>query len=243
MLNATSAEDWVEYYSNQHECEKSRARTTSWTIPSLRSLGVLPPARVVSVGCGNGIDVVTLRDSGYDAHGVDMHEVEPTARPWCKMGSALNLPFADGEFDAVVSLEVIEHVGVDYDGAGTADRARYATELLRVLRPGGVVIIATPNRYFPIDEHGSGRLLVRFHSPFRDNTLTFDELRQYFPGCDNGTLFYDGYFRFEKLSRLHIPVRPLHLLLRIFRNTRLHRSPLNPHLFAWFRKAIDSQSK
>jgi len=238
MLSANSAESWVEYYASEHECAKANARTTNWTMPSLRSLGVLPPAKVASIGCGNGMDVVALRDFGYEAQGVDMHEVAPPARPWCHIGSGLDLPLVDGEFDAVISLEVIEHVGVDYDGKGSSDRERYAAELMRVVRPGGVIVLATPNRFFPVDEHGSGLLQVRFHSPFRDSTLTFGELRQLFPGCEVGNLGYDGYFMLEKLSRLHIPVSPIHLLLKAFNNRWLHQSAFNPHLFVWFRKAI-----
>ena len=235
MLTAIPAEDYVACYANERQRQKARARTMDWTIPSLRSLEITPPARVVSVGCGNGIDVATLRDSGYEAYGIDMHEVEPPAGSWCQMGIALDLPFGDREFDAVISLEVIEHVGLDYDGTGSAAYTRYAAELQRVLRPGGVILIATPNRFFPVDEHGGGTLQIRLHSPFRDSTFSFGEIRQLFPDCEAGTLGYEGYFRLEKLSRLYIPVDPVHFLLKVFDNRWLHRSPLNPHLFMWLR--------
>lgn len=179
MLTAIPAEDYVACYANERQRQKARARTMDWTIPSLRSLEITPPARVVSVGCGNGIDVATLRDSGYEAYGIDMHEVEPPAGSWCQMGSALDLPFGDREFDAVISLEVIEHVGLDYDGTGSAAYTRYAAELQRVLRPGGVILIATPNRFFPVDEHGGGH----YKSAFTHLFVTPPSLSEKFDSC------------------------------------------------------------
>jgi SAM-dependent methyltransferase len=56
------------------------------------------------------------------------------------------LPFADASFDVVVSFETIEH---------TADPAHFLDELWRVLRPGGPLIISTPNKRF----HSLGRRL------------------------------------------------------------------------------------
>ena len=50
---------------------------------------------------------------------------------------ALDLSFDDGVFDCVIALEVIEHVD---------DDARFVSEGLRVLRPGGQLIFTTPNR-------------------------------------------------------------------------------------------------
>lgn len=54
-----------------------------------------------------------------------------------KLLNATSLPFADNSFDAVVSFEVIEHVK-DYE--------RFLSEIHRVLRRGGKLILSTPNR-------------------------------------------------------------------------------------------------
>lgn len=50
--------------------------------------------------------------------------------------SDYELPFETGEFDAVMCFETIEHVD---------DPARFIQELHRVVKPGGQVIITTPN--------------------------------------------------------------------------------------------------
>jgi SAM-dependent methyltransferase len=59
-------------------------------------------------------------------------------------GDALELPFADGEFDIAFSNAVIEHVG------GPDSQRRFVREALRV---GRRAFITTPNRRFPIEVH------------------------------------------------------------------------------------------
>lgn len=56
------------------------------------------------------------------------------------------LPCADASVDAVVSLQVIEHIW---------DLAGFLRECHRVLRPGGVIVVSTPNR--PVFSPGIGR--------------------------------------------------------------------------------------
>jgi SAM-dependent methyltransferase len=52
-------------------------------------------------------------------------------------GNLASLPLADGEVDVVVNFQVIEHLW---------DQAQFVTECHRVLRPGGVLLMSTPNR-------------------------------------------------------------------------------------------------
>jgi SAM-dependent methyltransferase len=47
-----------------------------------------------------------------------------------------SLPYADGEFDVACSLEVIEHI---------KDQFAFMRELFRVVKPGGIAIVSTPN--------------------------------------------------------------------------------------------------
>ena len=51
-------------------------------------------------------------------------------------GSGTSLPIADGAADVVISLDVIEHVD---------DDAALVAELVRVLRPGGQLVLTTPH--------------------------------------------------------------------------------------------------
>src|SRR5688572_7432184 len=74
--------------------------------------------------------------------GTRFRESYPSAR--YVQGDALNLPFADGEFDLVFSNAVIEHVG------GREQQRRFVEESLRVARRA---FVTTPNRWFPVEVH------------------------------------------------------------------------------------------
>jgi ubiquinone/menaquinone biosynthesis C-methylase UbiE len=98
-----------------------------------------PARRLLDVGCGTGTMLMHLRRYGR-TYGVDMdHE----AVGYCRergldtvvQASAGNLPFADGTFDLVTMLDVLEHI-VDEGGA--------LTEVRRVVRPGGLLMVAVP---------------------------------------------------------------------------------------------------
>ena len=79
-------------------------------------------------------DVATMFEAMADAG-----EVPAGARAEAVVGDALALPYQDGTFDVVIASEILEHV--------PADDAAIA-ELVRVLRPGGVLAVTVP-RWLP----------------------------------------------------------------------------------------------
>lgn len=101
---------------------------------------------LLDAGCGAGRDTVELarRAPGLAIHGVDVSSVAlgyaaaNAAAPRVRyhLTALERLPFADAVFDYISSHEVIEHV---------EDPALVALELARVLKPGGVCVVATPN--------------------------------------------------------------------------------------------------
>ncbi len=104
---------------------------------------VPPGARVLDVGCGEGWFTAALAQAGRQAVGIDVAE-EPLRRararqPWLDLrcvpaeGGWPTLP--DVSFDAVWAGEVIEHV---------ADTAGWLSEVRRVLRSGGPLVLSTP---------------------------------------------------------------------------------------------------
>jgi SAM-dependent methyltransferase len=103
----------------------------------------LPPgAWVLDVGCGTGANGPALAEGGRFAVGLDFSLVPlglqgATGRGHAARlrGDATRLPFRDGAFDMVVALDVLEHI--DDDRAAAA-------ELVRVLRPGGVLLVFVP---------------------------------------------------------------------------------------------------
>jgi SAM-dependent methyltransferase len=219
-LTDIPAADFADLYLSAHQQEKTARRTRGWTIPMLKRLRV-SGGPVLSVGCASGADILELRDHGYDAYGIDLYEPCKAARAWCRLATTDSIPFEDGRFSAVVMLEVIEHIPV-------SQRSHAAQEIARVLKNGGVLLLATPNRYFPVDEHGEP---LRFHSPFKDETLTTKELEALFHAPAE-SLTWSGYFQLERFGWAGKIINPC---MRVFDNDLLHRSPLNPHLFLGFK--------
>jgi SAM-dependent methyltransferase len=93
---------------------------------------------LVDLGAGDGTLAERLREEGFDVTAADA--VTDDFRPVGIEVTAANLnegiPFADGQFRAVVSTEVIEHLENPWF---------FMRELYRITEPGGVVIISTPN--------------------------------------------------------------------------------------------------
>jgi SAM-dependent methyltransferase len=95
-------------------------------------------------------------------------EEEPNPGPDYTAADLRDLPFAEGEFDTVVSVSTLEHVGMDNSGYGSeesrsddpeAEMRRALLELWRVLRPGGRMLLTVP--YGRPEDHGWLRQLDR----------------------------------------------------------------------------------
>jgi SAM-dependent methyltransferase len=97
---------------------------------ALRSCGLRPPARVLDVGAGRGRLVEALAARGYAADGID-----PAPRGEHVRRAGV-LEHSAGDLDAVVMWHVLEH---------TADPGAAVGRAAAWLRPGGVLLVATPN--------------------------------------------------------------------------------------------------
>ncbi|NUP98853.1 MAG: class I SAM-dependent methyltransferase [Armatimonadetes bacterium] len=141
----------------------------------------VPPgtSRILDVGCGNALFTQWLRDRAGAVYGVDHNPRN------CRLGkhdypelhlaasAAEHLPFPDNHFDTVICSDTIEH---------TDDDQASVEELLRVLRPGGTLVITVPQgglfgwldgenlvnglfelvRRLRLPKPGGGRVLQRF---------------------------------------------------------------------------------
>ena len=99
-----------------------------------------PGGRVLDVGCGAGQVVARLTEAGFEAHGVDVSEPSiARARqfcPRCLVYDGTTLPYPDKHFASAGALNVLEHV---------EQPEAFILELVRVVQPGGKVIISSPN--------------------------------------------------------------------------------------------------
>jgi SAM-dependent methyltransferase len=100
-------------------------------------------------GCGVGSYLARLAEDASLTVGLEI-ELERAAEAHRKGPSAVggvgeHLPFPDNTFDLVLSHEVLEHVQND---------RMAASEISRVLKPGGRLTLFVPNRGYPFETHG-----------------------------------------------------------------------------------------
>jgi demethylmenaquinone methyltransferase / 2-methoxy-6-polyprenyl-1,4-benzoquinol methylase len=109
-----------------------------WRARAVDLAGVGPGSRALDVATGTGDLAVELAGRGASVTGLDfseaMLELARAKAPGIEFvpGNALELPFGDGEFDAVT---------VGFGARNFADLGRGLRELARVTRPGGRVVI------------------------------------------------------------------------------------------------------
>jgi SAM-dependent methyltransferase len=105
-----------------------------------------PPAQVLDLGCSESVSALEMASFGFDVTGVDLRDL-PLEHPSFRMVRAdiAQLPFDAANFDVVVSLSTIEHVGLDWYGAEQKGTDMHvAAEVQRVLRPGGLFLLTVP---------------------------------------------------------------------------------------------------
>lgn len=149
--------------------------------------------RILDVGCGSGRIHPFLADRFTEICGVDY--AGPALDAAAKRGTTVatadlnqgRLPYEDAHFDAVVCLEVVEHL---------LDPRVVLREVRRVLRPGGRLVLSTPNVQF------WGQLL-RIVRGFGPKTSGDPE------GLDGGHIHYFTYRDVEEILRSAglVPVR------------------------------------
>jgi SAM-dependent methyltransferase len=122
----------------------------------LEAAGDRIAGRVLDNGCGVGTYLQNMAERAPKAHGIefeyDRAQAAHNLHDCVVQAAGERLPYPDGSFDFVLSMEVLEHV----------DNDRLAMEeIARVLRApsvdalgGGRAVIFVPNRGYPFETHG-----------------------------------------------------------------------------------------
>ena len=107
-----------------------------------------PSAKILDLGCGNGISARLLNQADFDVVGTDisplfLEEAQAWENPNLRyqVCDVLELPFETETFDVICSNELIEHL---------PDVETALSEMIRVVRKGGRIVLSGPNLCSPL---------------------------------------------------------------------------------------------
>ncbi len=132
---------------------------------------VLPGGVIIDVACGTGFGTARLARPGRDVVGIDISAdaIEFAQKYYGRdrvrfvAADATELPLPDSSVDGVSSFETIEHL---------TEPDAFLSELARVLRRGGRLVLSTPERRV----YSRGRTDGTSANPFHPSEMTQDEL-------------------------------------------------------------------
>ena len=130
LRSALAAVEWRLFY----------APTYRRRVAIFRRLTGLRHGRVLEIGCGSGLLLVALRNVGFQVEGVEL-SASDAARGRARYGLSIregrveSLPLERGRYDAVILVNVLEHI---------LDPAALVRRALEILRPGGCLVAGVP---------------------------------------------------------------------------------------------------
>jgi 2-polyprenyl-3-methyl-5-hydroxy-6-metoxy-1,4-benzoquinol methylase len=156
--------------------------------------------KVLDVGCGNAYGTSLMASSAteitgldYDAKTIELNTQQYASQKnlFFQHGVIPPLPFANNSFDVITAFQFIEHIH---------DRKEFLSECVRVLKPGGKILVTTPN---------AKKSLAR--NPFHVFEYTFKEMEEEIKmitpnfelkGLNGNTVVNEYYAQNEKLVRM-----------------------------------------
>lgn len=135
----------------------------------------LDGATILSSGCGSAGDLYACLGLGaakvygidIDRRAAELGQLRFEGTPYAGRADVRSydgsrLPYADDFFDVILSIHVIEH---------TQDYVGYLSDLFRVLKPGGIIFLDVPNRFYRIEQHTSIPLINLPSTSLRDSIV------------------------------------------------------------------------
>ena len=171
-MDTSSPETWdaffSEFYLRAYAADERDAEAGAQALAAARLAGCQDGGDVLDVPCGFGRHSIPLAEAGYRVTGVDRSQtlIDEAQRrglePTFVQADYRELPFADASFDAALNL----FTSLGY--LGDEEDIRALTEIRRVLRPGGRLVVETSHRDLLVTRWsdnswqllGEGRLLL-----------------------------------------------------------------------------------
>jgi SAM-dependent methyltransferase len=123
----------------QHPWWLARARLA---VAVLSKHNVIPPAQIIDVGCGWGVNLKALEQAGYQASGLDISRrilecIDQPSRRLIEADLNQSWPADTSLNDGLLALDVIEHLDDDQNAI---------RQFGFLLRPGGIAVVSVPAR-------------------------------------------------------------------------------------------------
>ncbi len=143
-------EELIELYARRTSHHASRDKE-EWDYSAVKARLVYEPllrqiakfsgqGRLLDIGCSNGSFLHTARATGWEVFGIELEksswEIAKRHDLDVYNGELLDRAFPDNYFVAITMWQVIEHL---------ADPRALLAEIHRILRPGGILAVSTPN--------------------------------------------------------------------------------------------------
>ncbi len=145
---------WAQgFFHSSHESWDGKSWTRNFHELMIRdlflfTLGDVKDKRILDIGCGEGAYLDIIAKWGGQIFGQDINSEyvnkalknlkEKGHSADIKVGTAAKILFNDNCFDAVFAADLFEHMSYD-------EKNRAISEVYRVLKPGGLFVIKTPN--------------------------------------------------------------------------------------------------
>lgn len=155
QLEHGSDERFLDYYREESESQDTIDRSEAMFQGIMRLYGgdeeITEPLQVADIGCGPGTQSMVWALHGHKVYGLDVNsDFIDVARKrasdhnlpieFC-VGTASDLPWADGSMDICLVPELLEHV---------PEWSKCLDEFARLLKPGGLLYISTSNKLCPV---------------------------------------------------------------------------------------------
>jgi ubiquinone/menaquinone biosynthesis C-methylase UbiE len=130
----------MTYHQVYHRQRRRKLRTATIRLNRIAACLSFPRPKMLDIGCSVGATLESATRLGWDAHGVDIsHDAVNYCRDRglsCTAIRGPELPYPDETFDVLTAWHVIEHV---------LDVTKSLAEWYRVLKPGGLLVVETPD--------------------------------------------------------------------------------------------------